>query len=628
MTSPDDPISPQQIKPRLSVFRDAWRLAWPFFKAGGWKERTTAVSLAVSVTGLNLLLVYFQFLLNYWNNEFYNALQAKNGPALWDLIGWYMPVKEHGIYGIMPGFTEIAFVYIMVAIYRTYLSGIWQIRWREQETRHYINDWLSDLAYYFISLTHRKGDVGTDNPDQRIQEDLRDFIANTIALVMDFISNVALLAVFIGVLWNLSGLLIVDAPNIAAFLHIQAPSWMAGWVFSVPGYMVFALIGYALLGTLATHAVGKPLQFLNFMQQRYESDFRFAAARVREYAEGIALMHGEEDEKANLMAKFDYVVMNWWQLIKRTKLLNVLTVGYAQAAIIFPIVLALPRYLTGALSLGGFMQVGNAFGQVQGALSWFVSNYGTLAAWCATVDRLAGFQRALVIARAAYGQGIIVRDSTDGSVRISDLNVDLPTHFRLLANGNVEFKRGTSVVVTGASGSGKSTLFRAMAGIWPFGSGTVFRPAEKILFIPQKSYVPFGTLRYIVCYPLSTESYSTEEIVQALTAAGLGNKVPNLDVDDNWWQTLSGGEQQRMALARALLFKPDWLFLDEATASLDPKGEEELYLAIKRLLPNTTVISIAHRPAVAQFHDERLELQRVLDGEPGKLVRSKIDPNA
>ena len=572
--------------------RSAWRLSVPYFRS---EEKWSARGLLASIIVLNLAGVFLSVVLNYWNREFYNSLQAKDWNAFIQLLFWYRRTNS----GLMPGFAWVAFVFIGVAVYRTYLNQWLQIRWRRWLTRHFVDEWLADRAYYRISLTTHGEAVGTDNPDQRIAEDLRDFVESTLSLGVGLLANVVSLASFVGILWGLSGSVTLLG-------------------FTIPGYMVWVAIIYATIGTWFTHLVGRPLVALSFRQQRVEADFRYALVRLRENVEGIALYSGEAEEKGNLVGRFHEVIGNWWAIMRRTKLLNTLTAGYDQVAVIFPIIVAAPRYFSGQIQLGGLTQTAGAFGRVQDSLSWFVSAYASLAGWRATVERLTTFHKAIVAARASAGQGLVTAEGVAGRMIAHDLTIALPSGSPLLQQTDLEFARGRSVVITGRSGSGKSTLFRALAGIWPFGSGRVERPGRS-LFLPQRPYIPLGTLRHVVCYPADPAAYDQADVAGALEDAGLGSFVAKLDDDSNWPQRLSGGEQQRVALARALLAKPDWLFLDEATASLDPESEAQLYRTIRQRLPGTTIVSIAHRPAVAAMHDERLVFRRE-EGRPGTLA--------
>jgi putative ATP-binding cassette transporter len=581
--------------------RDAWRLARPYYRSD---EKWSAWGLLASILALRLLLVGMTVVLSFWNREFFNTLQDKDFSAFWELLFVYRWTPS----GLMPGFCEIAAVYILVAVYFTYLSQWLQIRWRRWLTVRFLDDWLADRAYYRISMTTDRAAIGTDNPDQRIAEDIRDFVDNTLTLGISLLANGVTLVSFLGILWSLSG-------TVALF------------GIDIPGYMVWVALAYAIVGTWLTHLVGRPLAALRFRQQRVEADFRYSLVRVRENMEGIALYAGEAEEKATLGHRFGGVIGNWWAIMQRTKMLNALTAGYEQVAVIFPFIVAAPRFFSGAIPLGGLTQTAGAFGRVQDALSWFITRYPDLAQWHAIVERLTTFHRAVVAARAAFGTGLVLADAPDGSVQVRDLTLELPNGAKLLADTDLVFQPGHSIVVTGRSGSGKSTLFRALAGIWPFGQGRVQRPLERCLFLPQRPYIPLGSLRHVISYPHPPDLHSREEIARALDDAGLPQLAARMDDDENWPMQLSGGEQQRVALARALLAKPDWLFLDEATASLDPEAEAELYRTLRERLPNTTLVSIAHRPSVAAFHEQRLVFERE-EGKPGALVPGELAPAA
>jgi putative ATP-binding cassette transporter len=566
--------------------KDAWRLSRPYYVS---EEKWSAWGLLLSIIALNLSLVGMSVLLSFWNREFYNSLQDKNWRAFINLLFWY----QHTDSGLMPGFVWIAAIYIVVAVYRTYLNQWLQIRWRRWLTRHFLDEWLADRAYYRISLTTDRAAVGTDNPDQRIAEDLRDFVDSTLSLGIGLLSNIVSLFSFVGILWGLSG----DYPIFG---------------ITIPGYMVWVAVIYAAIGTTLTHFVGRPLVALSFRQQRVEADFRYALVRLRENVEGIALYNGEAEEKATLRERFGHVIDNWWAIMRRTKLLNSLIAGYDQVAVIFPIIVAAPRYFSGQLPLGGLTQTAGAFGRVQDSLSWFIEAYSSLASWRATVERLTSFHRAIVVARSVTGKGLLRPAPAGDSLQVQGLTLSLPNGRNLLDAADITFAPG------------KSTLFRALAGIWPFGSGSVQMPAASALFLPQRPYIPLGTLRQVISYPAMPDAYDQAAYLQALSDAGLPDLAGALDEDANWPQRLSGGEQQRIALARALLAKPAWLFMDEATASLDPESEEDLYRVLKQRLPDTTIVSIAHRPTVAAFHDERLAFQRAAPGIPGRLVATEL----
>ena len=580
-----------------SFLRDAWRLALPYYNS---EEKWRARGLLLVIVVLNLSLVGMSVVLSYWNREFYNALQNKDWTSFIQLLFTWRWNET----GFMPGFAGVATVYILIAISRTYLNQLLQIRWRTWMTGRFLNEWLADRAYYRISLTAAQvgehGATGTDNPDQRIADDLHSFVNSTLSLGLGLLSNVVSLFSFVGILWGLSGAMTVFG-------------------VSIPGYMVWVALAYAIIGTWLTHLVGRPLVGLNFRQQRVEADFRYALVRLRENMEGIALYGGEGQEKGNLLHRFGHVIGNFRAIMVRTIYLNSLIAGYGQVASVFPIVVAAPRYFAGQMQLGELMQTAGAFNRVQDAMSWFVEAYSSIAAWRATTERLITFDQAIRLAQAASEQGLFVTPSTDGTISLRDLTLELPDGTELLADTDLTLRPGNSVILSGRSGSGKSTLFRAIAGIWPFGRGEVARPAGRCLFLPQRPYIPLGDLRHAVSYPAPVGAYSRGEVAAALEAVGLHDLVSQMDADEPWAQRLSGGEQQRLAVARALLAKPDWLFLDEATASLDTESEAELYQMLKDRLPDTTIVSIAHRPTVAAFHDEQLVFNRAAN-RPGSLI--------
>jgi putative ATP-binding cassette transporter len=573
-----------------SFLRDAWALTRPYWMS---EERWCGRLLLGAVVALNLSLVGMTVLLTYWQRAFYNALESRDRGAFLDLLFWW-----HDADGLpLPGFAWVAAAYILIAVYALYLRQALQIRWRRWLTREYLDRWLDERrAYYRMALT----DPVTDNPDQRIADDIRLFVDNTLILGLGLTNSAVTLASFVVVLWGLSG-----------------PLTVLG--VTIPGYMVWAALLYAVLGTWLAHLIGRPLVPLNFNQQRREADFRYALVRLRENAEGVALYGGEADERRGLLARFHALMENWWGIMVATKRLTFFTAGYTQVAVVFPFVVASPAFFAGRIQLGGLIQTASAFGQVQSALSWFVENYSELAYWRATVERLTGFHRAITAARAAAeaGQGVRTAAEPRESLALDDVTLALPDGRRLMEHAQAEVRPGESVLITGPSGSGKSTLFRAIAGSWPFGEGRVAVPAAaRPLFLPQRPYLPLGSLRRAVCYPRDAAEFSDDEIRAALIDAGLPQLADRLDEEDAWDRRLSGGEQQRLALARALLVRPDFLFLDEATASLDPAAEERLYTVLKERLPETAIVSIAHRPAVAKFHARRLRVEggRLLAG--------------
>ena len=560
---------------RFTFLRDTWRLIKPYWKS---EERFIAWLLLAAVIILTLAMVYMNVLFNDWYNSFYNALQEKDKTGFWKLMG---------------RFCILATIYIVMAVYEFYLNQMLQIRWRRWLTDNYLSEWLSDRAYYRLQLSGNPA----DNPDQRISEDMKFFVDQSLELSLGFLNAIVTLGSFVGILWGLSGPLEIS---------------LNGNPVSVQGYMVWAALFYAIVGTWLTHQIGKKLIGLNFDQQRFEADFRFSLVRFRENAEGVALYKGEPDEFVGFRARFASVVDNWWRIMKRQKVLNFFTIGYNQAAIIFPFLVAGNRYFAGTIQLGGLMQISNAFGHVQSSLSWFITAYPTFATWKATSDRLIGFhyaiERARAQARDESGAERIVGQQSD--LVLENVSVALPDARPLVAASNLDVKQGEHLLIRGPSGSGKSTLFRALAGIWPYSSGRIRLPKDgRILFLPQKPYLPIGTLKQVTVYPSVDITLPDEEIKNALSEVGLAQLRDRLDEQQNWSMQLSPGEQQRIAFARALLQQPDWLFLDEATSSLDEEAEQKLYRLLQEKLPRTTVISIGHRSTLQAFHKRSIEMK-------------------
>jgi putative ATP-binding cassette transporter len=430
---------------------------------------------------------------------------------------------------------------------------------------------------------------------------LKLFVDDTLGLSLGLLNAVVTLVSFVGILWGLSGPLTIPT----------------GGGVAIPGYMVWAALIYAVIGTWITHRIGRPLIGLNYNQQRFEADFRFGLVRFRENGESVALYKGEEDELKGFGARFAAVVENWWRIMRRQKILISFTVGYNQIANVFPFVVAAPRYFAGAIQLGGLMQIANAFDKVQGALSWFIGAYSSFASWKATADRLLGFHYAIEQAReeAAMAGGLALREDDRDELAIEDVALNLPDGQALVAPSNAIVKAGESVLIRGPSGSGKTTLFRAIAGIWPFGSGHVRRPKNfKVLFLPQRPYLPIGTLKQVATYPDNEAAFAAEQVINALNTCGLSHLTGRLDESRHWALELSPGEQQRIAFARALLIKPSWLFLDEATSAVDEALEEKLYHSLRERLPGTAIVSIGHRPALQAFHARKLELRETENG--------------
>ncbi len=573
---------------RGAVLRDAWRLATPFFRS---EERWVARLLLASIIGLSLFGVAVDVLLNSWRGAFYDALQERDLPAFISLLLTWRVTDT----GFMPGFLAIVSINLPLAASGGYLRKLLSIRWRRWMTARLTGAWLSTHAYYTIGLTPvTDAEAGTDNPDQRIAEDVRDYVQNALDLGVSFLSTVVSFVSFAGILWALSGDITVLG-------------------IAIPGYMLWLALLYAGVGSWLTHRVGRALIPLNVRRQRAEADFRYGLVRLRDNTEGVALSGGEATEEQAAGTRFAAIRANWIALARREFKLGLFTDGFAQAAAIFPIVIAAPRYFAGTIQLGDLMKTAGAFGSVNDALSWFVNAYARLADWRSQIVRLTTFQQAILAAQTVQGP-----ERTQGETAgLHGTTVALPGGDVLLDHATLTIRPGQSTLLTGPSGSGKSTVFRTLAGIWPFATGAVTVPPGRVMFLPQKPYVPPGTLRAVVCYP--AEDAPEAAIRDALTVAGLASLLPALDEDAPWQQRLSGGELQRMAVARALLMRPDWLFLDEATSSLDPAAEATLYEALHTHLPGTTLVSIAHRPAIATYHDRVVAFEREV-GVPGRLM--------
>lgn len=564
--------------------RQAWSLTRPYFRS---EERWRARGLLLAIVALNLGLVYMAVLFNDWNKLFYDALQEKQETVFWAQLG---------------RFSYLAVAFIIIAVYKFYLTQLLEMRWRAWMTRHYLQRWLRSHAFYHLELQRFSQQPNTakgnpDNPDQRIQEDINQFTSYTVSLSMGLLNSVVTLASFVGILWGLSG----------GFAFT-----LGGSTYNIPGFMVWMALLYCVAGSVISHLIGRPQMQLNFEQQRREADFRHHMVRVREYSEAIALDRAEEVERTQLETRFGQVLANYLALIKAQKNLVWFTSFFGQAAVVFPFVVAAPRFFSGAIQLGELMQISSAFGQVQGALSWFVDNYSSLAAWQATTERLASFEES-ISALAPVDKDFVATESVALSAR--DLEIGLPSGAVLLQGTKLQAAAGDTILLQGPSGNGKSTLFRSIAGIWPFARGHIERPSEA-MFIPQRPYFPNGPLREALAYPDLPQRYTDAQMRQALDEALLGHLGEQLDAPQAWGQALSGGEQQRLAIARVLLKRPRWVFADEATSALDDKAEASVYQKLLALVRERqgALVSIAHRPAVASFHQSRWVLKKQEEG--------------
>jgi vitamin B12/bleomycin/antimicrobial peptide transport system ATP-binding/permease protein len=566
-----------------------WRLAYPYFTTRDetevriWpfgqfrvQERWVALSLAIVVVAIEFGQVAINVRLSYFNRDWFNAIQNKDAAAFWTLL--------------LTVFCFWAAVFVASAIYQYALQSYLRIRWRRWMTQRYIARWLENENHYRMQLFGS----GADNPDQRIQEDVDQFISRTQTLTLNILSAASNLISFSVILWQIS-----------------ADFTIPGTEIQVPGFLVWGALIYSALATWLTHLIGQPLVRLNFEQQRYEADFRFSLARLREYGEQVALLGGERAERERLGGRFGNVIGNFLAIVSRTKKLTAFTASYQQVNAVIPYVLIAPYYFAGKIPLGGMTQTAGAFARVESTMSFFITFYTTLADYKAVIDRLTSFDVAIGRAReVGAASALTVREGATPELRIDDLSLGLPDGRRILEAHGLVLRPGETTLFTGPSGSGKSTLFRAISGIWPFGEGRIATPkGASMMLLPQRPYIPVGTLKSTVVYPEVEGAYDDAAIAEALKAARLPQFVGRLHEEGFWAQSLSLGEQQRLAIARALLAKPDWLFLDEATAALDEPTEAEIYRVLRERLPDATLVSIGHRSTLQPFHERRIDMR-------------------
>lgn len=551
------------------------------------EEKKSARLYLAGIITLTIAAVYMTLLLNEWFNSFYSALQNYDSDA---------------VYSGLLRFTGLAFAHIAFAVYSYYLQQRLALRWRKWMTKNYLAKWTGRQMYYRLEMFSQ----GTaDNPDQRISEDINLFTARTLSFMSGLLRSATTIVCFIFVLWNLSEILSFSA---------------AGQEFHIYGYLVWTALAYSVLGTWITHKVGHRLVSLNYLQQKLEADFRFSMVRLRETAESVAFYNGAAKEEAFLSNRFMTLLRNTLFIIKKQKQLSWLTNSYAQIAIIFPFVVAVPRYLSQNISLGGLMQIANCFGKVQDAMSYFVDVYASLAEWQSCAERLLSFDKhiAAIEKETEEKSGSLVREETHDRLRLADVTISVPAMDEnkrtreIISSASCTIKSGEHVILKGPSGSGKSTLLRTLAGFWPYVKGHISMPApSEMMFIPQKPYIPMGTSAEAASYPLET---ADEEILSPLLVeCGLSHLMEKTDTEADWSHILSLGEQQKLAFVRVFLRKPKWVFLDEATSAMDEETEEKMYRLLTAL-PGTTVISIGHRSTLDKWHD------RVLRITNGKLI--------
>jgi putative ATP-binding cassette transporter len=555
----------------------AWQLIRSYWQS---EQRLFAYSFFIFVIIMSVALVGMEVVFNYWYNGFYDALQDYNKRSAFDLI---------------LVFIFIAAVYIVLAVYRYYLQQYLALCWRRWLTDQFMDRWLEKKSYYYLE----NFDASTDNPDQRIQEDIASLVTSSLDLSIGMIGSITTFFAFIYILWTLSG-------NLT--LHLGS---LGTWV--VPGYLVWVSIIYAIVGTFCAFKVGYPLVSLNFEQQRREANFRFALVDLRSHAEHVALYRGEHHQRNILGGLFGRVLDNWYAIILRQKLLLWFTAGYNQVSVILPLLVVLPNYFNKVFKLGGLMQALRAFTQIQDALSFLVNSYSQIAQWRAVVQRLLTFINHIadVEEEAVTQNHFVYHEQNADKISVKNLNIYTPKADKLLENINVEFVHGKNYLIKGSSGIGKSTLIRVIAGIWPYGNGEVTLPRDKnIMYIPQKSYMPIGTLREALLFPDNISALSDDALIQVLLDCDLPELVTRLHDVSMWSEQLSPGELQRVAFARVLIHKPDWVFLDEGTSALDLPHEAHLFELIKRTLPDCSLISIGHQPSVEVFHDYQFDLSQ------------------
>jgi len=560
---------------------------WPFPRFGAL-ERSVAVAMIVLLVVINQAQVGMSLRLSFFSRDWFNAIQNKDEATFW----WQL----------LAVFFPWAFLYIASAVLEYVVTSTLIIRWRRWLTESYVSRWLDKHTHYRMSLTG----TGADNPDQRISEDINRFIDGgqvgygIYSFSILLISNLSSLVSFAILLWGLSENFTLPYTQIA-----------------FPGFLFWVALIYAGIGTVVTHLVGRPLAGLSFTRQKYEADFRFSLARLREYSEQIALLSGAPTEQASLKARFASIIKNYFEIVSCRKKLTAFTASYGQVSSVIPYVVAAPFYFAGKITLGVMTQTARAFERVNEALNFFVTYYVSLAEFKAVLDRLSSFDAAIEKAEAMASLPRNTADSLRAKehVHLDDVALHLPDERTIIRGANLTFPANEAALVTGPSGSGKSTLLRAVSGIWPFGDGTINLPDNaQVMLLPQKPYIPIGTLRAAVTYPAAPELYDEQEILDALAAVKLDNLLDKLDTEDLWSQSLSGGEQQRLAIARALLAKPDWLFLDEATAAMDEDMEALIYTVLSERLPGTTLVSIGHRASLAQFHRRHFDMHATATG--------------
>ncbi len=577
----------QKIGKAWIFLRDVSGILLPYWRSG---ESRLAGAMVAGVLGLVVGRIYLDVQITNWWKGFFDAIQSL------DYAGYVHQLLRYALLSLLVFPLQGCIIY---------LQGLLKIRWRRWLSERYVGQWLNEVNYYRVQYVD-----GTDNPDQRIAEDLRILAERTVELVLDFVSTLGSLAAFSVVLWN------------------------SQWVFAVgevriPGAMLWLAAFYSLAGTWVNHTMGKALAALTWEKQKWEANYRFALMRLRENAELVAVYGGEVREKYGLTGRLAQIVATQLQIIHRNKRLDWFFRGYFQLSQVLPYLPLAPLYIAGSISLGDMQQAASAFARLRMSFSWFIMNYEKLAEWKATADRVIGLEKAMIQTAALQVGGVIrATGPYREGLRVAQLDLWLPDGKPLLKGITMDILPGDRLLISGPPGCGKTAFFHAINGLWPFCRGTITLPAAaRLLFIPQKPFLPIDTLRQALVYPDSADDYDTELIRQTLKDCGLSRLGGRLDEERHWQQELSPGEQQRFAFARAMLLRPQWLFLDETTSALDEASEAALYRLLADTLPQTAVVSIAHRASLIRFHEHWLDFANKAGGYAGGMPQDKLFMN-